>query len=386
MGLHSVQDYEERARELLPSPVWEYYSYGRERRWCYQDSINAFSRYRIRMKILQDVSHRSLATTVLGQPIKYPICISPTALHCFAHRDGEKETARGAKAAETLMVLSADASTGMADVVDAAPGGLRWMQIYPFVDRELTAAVIREAERLGYKALVVTVDSPARGMDARINQIFEEHPIVDDPKHCMQVYDQDVPSARAAKAAGDTGYIDYLMRMQFNPSATWGYISWIQSISSLPVVCKGILTAEDAKEAADAGVDGILVSAHGGRQMDGSPAPIDALAEVVDAVRGRGVEVYMDGGVRTGTDIFKALGRGARAVFVGRPVLYGLACKGADGVRDVLHILRDQFDTVLAVSGCTSPSSIHPGAVVHESYYHRNNSQGANGKLVSSKL
>eukprot|EP00057_Strongylocentrotus_purpuratus_P010267 XP_011664741.1 PREDICTED: hydroxyacid oxidase 2-like [Strongylocentrotus purpuratus] len=371
MGLYSVADYEKRAQEILSSSVWEYYDYGKERRLCLQDSINAFSRYRIRSQVLQDVSKRSLATTVLGQPLKYPICVAPTAIHTFAHRNAEKETAKGAEAAETLMVLSADSGFPMSDVAAAAPNGHHWMQLYPFNDPLLTLSVIRRAESLGFKGLVVTVDSPARGLDLRMTEIFQEPHIKNNPDLRMPVFEADIPSSRAATAEGDSKLIKYFRKMQYNPTATWDYIRWMKSQTSLPIVCKGILTSESAKAAADAGVDGIIVSAHGGRQMDGAPAPIDALAEVVDAVRGRDIEVYMDGGVRTGTDVFKALGMGARAVFVGRPILWGLACEGAEGVKNVLDILRSQLDDVLAVSGCTSPGCIPEGTVVHESYYHR---------------
>ncbi|XP_030841081.1 hydroxyacid oxidase 1-like [Strongylocentrotus purpuratus] len=348
MELYTVLDYERLAKEKLDKDAWEYFNYGRERKWCFQDSIEAFSRYRIRSRVLQDVSKRCLATTVLGQSIPYPICISPTAFHFFAHPDGEEATAKGAEAAGALMILSCGACSSMEDVAMAAPGGLRWMNIYPFTDRQLTEYTIRKAEKLGFKALVVTVDSPVPGIGA-----VSEHEQLNHPSHRMPVYEADIPSARAAKQESITNHFKYVDEMESNPKATWEYIRWIKKVTSLPVVCKGILTAESASDAANAGVDGILVSAHGGRQLESSPAPIDALAEVVEAVHGRGVEIYMDGGVRTGTDVFKALGRGARAVFLGRPILWGLACQGPEGVTNVLQILRDQLDAILALAGKT---------------------------------
>nr|XP_054748606.1 2-Hydroxyacid oxidase 1-like [Lytechinus pictus] len=371
MGLHTLADYERRAREIISDSAWVYYDYGRERRWCLEDSVKAFSRYRIRSQVLQDVSKRSLATTVLGQPLKYPICIAPTALHTFAHRGAEKETIKGAEAAETLMVMSASSSFPIEDVAAAAPNSHRWMQIYPNVDQELTLSFIRRSESLGFKALVVTVDSPVRGLDSRISEAFSHPDLVNNPDARMAALEVDIPSSREALERGDHKLYGYVREMLYNPKSTWEYIRWIRSKTTLPVVCKGILTYESAQAAANAGVDGILVSAHGGRQLDGAPAPIDALAEVVDAVRGSDVEVYMDGGVRTGTDVFKALGRGARAVFVGRPILWGLACQGAEGVENVLSILRSQLSDVLGLSGCTSPNTIPEGTVVHESYYHR---------------
>eukprot|EP00057_Strongylocentrotus_purpuratus_P012761 XP_011667235.1 PREDICTED: uncharacterized protein LOC752960 [Strongylocentrotus purpuratus] len=326
--------------------------------------------YRIRNRVLQGISHRSLSTTVLGEQIQYPIGIAPTAVHAAAHPDAEAETARGAAAADTLMVLSVDSHTAIADVSAAAPGGLRWMQTYLFKDRLLTQHIVREAERAGFKALVITVDSPVSGLDSKVRAALNKDAAIFAFR--MSNFEADIPSSRAAKAEGDTRYVKYVHQMQYNDSATWEDIRWIKSITNLPIVCKGIVSADSAREAADAGVDGILVSAHGGRQSDVAPAPIDALAEVVDAVRGRGIEVYMDGGIRTGTDVFKALGRGARAVFVGRPILWGLACQGSKGVSSILEILRSELDNALAISGCTSPDCIPSDMVVHESEYHRN--------------
>ncbi|XP_041474590.1 hydroxyacid oxidase 2-like isoform X2 [Lytechinus variegatus] len=348
MGLYSLFDYERQAKETLNKTAWEYINYGRERKWCFHDSIQAFSRYRIRSRVLQDVSKRCLATTVLGQSIPYPICISPTASHYYAHPDAERATAKGAEAAKALMILSCDATCSMDDVTEAAPEGLRWMNIYPFADRQLTEYTIRKAEKLGFKAIVVTVDSPVPGIDGAVDELLYG---VTDPLHRMPIYDVDIPSARAADQTNMTNHWKYVDEQLFNPKATWEDIRWMKKITSLPIVCKGILTAESASDAARAGVDGILVSAHGGRQLESSPAPIDALSEVVEAVRDQGIEVYMDGGVRTGTDVFKALGRGARAVFLGRPILWGLACQGPAGVKEILDILRKQLDTILALAG-----------------------------------
>eukprot|EP00057_Strongylocentrotus_purpuratus_P034072 XP_793811.3 PREDICTED: hydroxyacid oxidase 1-like [Strongylocentrotus purpuratus] len=372
MELYTVLDYERLAKEKLDKDAWEYFNYGRGRKWCFQDSIEAFSRYRIRSRVLQDVSKRCLATAVLGQSIPYPICISPTACQFFAHPDGEEATAKAAEAVGALMVLSCGARSSMEDIAMAAPGGLRWMNIYPFTDRQLTEYTIRKAEKLGFKALVVTVDSPVPGIHGAMEELLGKDHVVNHSSYRMPVYEADIPSARAAKQESNANHFQYVDEMTYNPKATWEYIRWIKKVTSLPIVCKGILTAESASDAASAGVDGILVSAHGGRQQESSPAPIDALAEVVEAVHGRGVEVYMDGGVRTGTDIFKALGRGARAVFLGRPILWGLACQGPEGVTRILQILRDQLDAILALAGCTSPNDIPPGTVVHESYYHMN--------------
>nr|XP_054770669.1 2-Hydroxyacid oxidase 1-like [Lytechinus pictus] len=372
--LFCVEDYEKLAQKVMDPLARSYYGYGNERGWCLRDSVQAFSRYRIRSRALKDVSHRTLSTTVLGQSIPYPIGVAPTGNHVMVHPDAEKATAKGAVAAGALLIHAVDSNETIADVAASAPGGLRWMQIYMFRDRQLTEHIVRETERAGYKAVVVAVDSPYSGLSPKLLDMFNNNGL-DHPKYCMRNFTADIPSFWESRAFDDSNNFKYLYDMQFHASATWDDIKWIRTITSLPIVCKGILSAESAKEAAGAGVDGILVSAHGGRQLDGAPAPIDAVAEVVDAVRGSGIEVYMDGGIRTGTDVFKALGRGARAVFVGRPVLWGLACQGSKGVENILEILVKEFDKALAISGCTSPEGIPLGMVVHESYYHQNNMQ-----------
>ncbi|XP_054767086.2 uncharacterized protein LOC129274274 [Lytechinus pictus] len=369
-AFYNIEDYEQEATKILPPEFTMYYNFARERGWCYQDSMKAFSRYRIRARNLEDVSQRSLSTTILGEPIPYPIGVAPTAWHAAAHPQAETETAKGVAKARALFILSMNSTSSIAEVAEATSNSLKWMQIYLCTDRLLTQHLVREAERAGFKAIVITVDSPRSGRDKKCYDILGRSTKANSSSFCMKNFDADIPFSREAKESGDINFNNYSSRVQFNNKATWDDVRWMKSITSLPIVCKGILSAESAQEAANAGADGILVSAHGGRQMDGAPAPIDALPEVVEAVRGRGVEVYMDGGVRTGTDVFKALGRGARAVFVGRPILWGLACKGATGVTHVLEILRTELESVFDNSGCTRPDMIPPGMVVHKSYYH----------------
>lgn len=366
----SLEDFQTKAKEIIEKEGWDYYDYAAGRKWTYNDSFKAFDRYIIRPRIMRDVGERDLATTVLGHPISIPVCAAPTALHVYCHPDGEKETAKGVKEAGSLMILSSEASTTIADVAGAAPGGLRWMQTYIFKNRKHTEHIVRQAERAGFKAIVLTVDSPVTvNWDDLDDSFLAEGHCKTDPKYRCINLDIDLPEVHAAKASGDINLVMRYLPEQHNSPITWDDFKWLKSITSLPVVCKGILTAEGAKEAADAGAAGIIVSAHGGRQLDGAPAPIDALSEVVDAVRGSDVEVYLDGGVRSGNDVFKALGRGARAVFIGRPILWGLACGGADGVNRILTMLGNELSDVMALSGCCSIRDIPPDMIVHKSYY-----------------
>ncbi|XP_071478441.1 2-Hydroxyacid oxidase 1-like [Diadema antillarum] len=365
-GLRSVHDYQVMAEKLLPEPYLSYYTYPSLSRQTYRDSLAAFSRYRFLPRTLSDVSRRCLSTTVLGQPISIPIGASPTAIHSLAHKDAEIATAKGVAAANTVMIQSCYSNKTIPDVAASAPDGLRWMQTYLFKDRRIVEHIIRTAEVAGHKAIVFTVDSPMSGLDSGYDRDFE---LFNEEQQKYSNIDIGLPEFKEARKQGARGIVRY-HRNQFDPSLTWDDVKWFRRLSTLPIVCKGILTAEAARQAADAGVDGILVSAHGGRQLDGVPAPIDALAEVVEAVRGRNVEVYMDGGVRTGADVLKALARGAKAVFIGRPILWGLTCRGSSGVQHVFDILQQELDYAMALCGCSDVNSIPSDIVVHESYYH----------------
>ncbi|XP_071511053.1 2-Hydroxyacid oxidase 1-like [Diadema antillarum] len=342
-----------------------YYAFPGSSSQTYKDSIASFSRYRFRPQVLADVSTRSLSTTVLGETISFPVGASPTALHTLAHKDGEIATAKGVAAANTILVQSSFSNKLVSEVAASAPKGLRWIQAYLFKDRRITEHLIKEAERAGYKAIVFTIDSPVPGPNYGLE---DDYSFFTEDQQIHNNLEFGLAEFEEAKKRGLSGIMDYYNE-QFDSSLTWDDVRWFRRITSLPIVCKGILTAKAARQAADAGVDGILVSAHGGRLLDGLPAPIDALAEVVEAVRGRKVEVYMDGGVRTGADVLKALARGAKAVFVGRPILWGLACKGDVGVKHVLDILRSELDYAMALCGCKDVNTIPSDVVVHESYY-----------------
>ncbi|CAN7942292.1 unnamed protein product, partial [Ixodes hexagonus] len=314
-------------------------------------------RLRLRPRVLRNVADRKLEVTLLGdQRLSMPVGISPTAFHKMAHPDGEIAVAKAAQDAGTLMVLSSFSNYCIEDVQEAAPEGLRWFQMHVFRDRELTRNLVERADRAGFRALVLTVDLPVCG----------EHEYDKRGDFCIPAY---------ANFEGTTRHEDADPRVTdddriFDPSLTWRDVTWLRSITKLPVVAKGICTAEGAEEAIRYGVSAIWVSNHGARHLDGLPSTIEVLPEVVNAVRGR-AEVYLDGGVRRGTDVVKALALGAKAVFVGRPAIWGLAYSGQAGVYQMLEILTQEFDRALALMGCSSLDQLRPEMVVHQNVFYR---------------
>ncbi|CAI0548488.1 unnamed protein product [Linum tenue] len=322
----NVMEYEEIARQKLPKMVYDYYASGAEDQWTLKENRNAFSRILFRPRILVDVSNIDMTTTVLGFKISMPIMIAPTAMQKMAHPDGENATARAASAADTIMTLSSWATSSVEEVASTGPG-IRFFQLYVYKDRNVVAQLVRRAERAGFKAIALTVDTPRLGRrEADIKNRFVHEPL---PRWIQTLLTTCVPQD----------------------------VKWLQTITSLPILVKGVLTAEDAKLAVQNGAAGIIVSNHGARQLDYVPATITALEEVVKAAQGR-VPVFLDGGVRRGTDVFKALALGASGVFIGRPVLFSLAADGEAGVRKVLQMLRDELELTMALSGCTSLKEI----------------------------
>ena len=327
----NVWDYERLAEEKLDANAHAYFAGGAGDEVTLRDNVAAFERRKLRPRILVDVQTVSTATSVLGTEIALPIVIAPLALQRMAHPDGELATARAAAAAGTIMCLSSAATCAPAEVAAAAPGTARWFQVYVFKPRDTTTALVEEAVASGYDALVLTVDVPYLGRRER--DIRVEFKI---PEHLTPQAD--------------------LYSGGFDASVSWRDLEWLAGYG-LPLVVKGILTAEDAKLACEHGAAGIVVSNHGGRQLDGVPASLDALEEVVDAVEGR-AEVLLDGGVRRGTDVLKALALGARAVLIGRAMVWGLAAAGEEGVVDVLRLLRYEVELGLALLGCASPADV----------------------------
>ncbi|PIK38784.1 putative hydroxyacid oxidase 1 [Apostichopus japonicus] len=321
--LCNVLDYENYAKEKLNDFAWVYYSSGVNRQQTIHDSRLAFQRYRFRPRVLRDVSTINLTTSVLGEPIAIPFCIGPTAAHAFANYGKEIATGKAADETNTLMVLSSSSMTRIEELRNQVPKGLFWMQTYLFKDKRVTLSNIRRAEAANFKALVVTIDSSGLGQNPIYSEYrWELEKLRESPNLRLVNYDNDFLVA----SPEDKLLTGYAAEQINGSSSSLDDVKWLRSVTKLPIILKGILNSSVAKKAAESGLaDGILVSAHGGRQLDSVPAPIEVLQEIVEAVRGTGVEVYMDGGIRTGTDILKALSLGARAVFLGRPVIWGLS-------------------------------------------------------------
>ncbi|XP_078484215.1 2-Hydroxyacid oxidase 1-like [Ciona intestinalis] len=340
----SMKDYENSARKKLPKSVWVYYSTGADNEQTLSDNCNAFSRYRLRPRVLNDVSKVNLGSTVLGTPIDFPVCIAATGMHKMAHPMGEIAVVKAAESMKIGYMQSIWATTSIEDVTAAAPDAIRWFQLYIYKDREITKQLVKRAERLGYRGFFLSVDTPVFGVPYGLRTTFSLPPNLS----YENFKDLDISDGLAD---GESKH-DLAERVasMVNPSMQWSDIAWLKSITNLPIVLKGILTGEMAKRAVKENVDGILVSNHGARQFDGVPATIDVLREIVQAVDGK-CEVYMDGGVRNGTDVIKAIAFGAKAVFIGRPVLWGLAHNGQEGVRHILEMLRVEFKTALQLIG-----------------------------------
>ena len=340
-----IEDFEREARERLPKMIFDYFEGGAGDEWTLAENRRAFDRWTLRPRVLVGVENIDLSTTVLGHPVPFPILVAPTAFHRLAHPDGELATARAAASLAVVMVLSTISTTPLEEV--AATGVDRWFQLYVMRDRSLAEQLVRRAYAAGYRALVLTVDTPQLGPRLRdIRNRFTLPPGVG----LANLPEVALPDGSGPGGRGSGSELSDLFAAEHDASLSWDDLAWLRSLSAMPLVLKGILTAEDARLAAEAGVDGIIVSNHGGRQLDGVPAPLDALPEVVEAAGDR-VEVMMDGGIRRGTDVLKALGLGARAVFVGRPILWGLACGGESGVRDVLKMLREELTLAMRLAG-----------------------------------
>ncbi|MBF6599178.1 MAG: alpha-hydroxy-acid oxidizing protein [Dehalococcoidia bacterium] len=337
----NLRDFEAVARERLGPGAYAYYAAASLDEVTLRENELAFARRRLRPRVLVDVSALDTATTLLGTPVAVPFGVAPTAVHALAHADGECATARAAAAAGAMFCASTMSSRSLEEIAQACDGP-RWFQLYPQDNAgPRTEALVRRAAAAGYSAIVLTVDlaAPARREpELRLGWMFSEQ-----------------PSGNLASAVG----ADDVPPMRFS----WRDLAWLRGVSPLPVVLKGIMTAEDGRLAVDHGAAAVWVSNHGGRQLDRVPASIDVLEEVVAAVAGR-AEVYLDGGVRRGTDVVTALALGARAVFVGRPMIYALAAAAEAGVALALQLLADETRNAMALLGTPDVPSITRAHVI----------------------
>ncbi|GAB4841954.1 hydroxyacylglutathione hydrolase glo4 [Ancistrocladus abbreviatus] len=342
----NVQEYQELARQALPKMYYDFYAGGAEDEHTLRENVKAFSRITIRSRILIDVSHINMSTSILGYNISAPIMIAPTAMHKLAHPEGEVATAKAAAASKTIMVLSFSSSCTIEEVASSC-NAVRFFQLYVYKQRDVSACLVQRAEKNGYKAIVLTVDTPRLGRrEADIKNKMTAPQL------------KNLEGLMSTVASSDGGSdLEAFASRTMDSSLCWKDIDWLRSITKLPILIKGVLTAEDAIKAVEVGVDGIVISNHGARQLDYAPATISVLEEVVCAVGGK-VPVLFDGGVRRGTDVFKALALGAQAVLVGRPVIFGLAAKGEYGVKHVIGMLKDELELTMALAGCPSVKDI----------------------------
>ncbi|MFI0449354.1 alpha-hydroxy acid oxidase [Actinomadura sp. 6N118] len=342
--MFSLREFEALARERLDPAHYDYFAGGAGDEVTLRANEAAFGRLALLPRVLRGAEKRQLDVTLLGRRAAMPVLVAPTAFHRLAHPEGERATARAVAAAETIMIVSMASTVAIEDVAVAAPEATLWFQLYIQPDMAFTESIVRRAEAAGCRALVVTVDSPARGRREReLRHGFDDLP---DGMCCENLRD------------GDAGVRPIVM----SPSISWEHFHRLREITALPIVLKGILHPEDARTAILHGAAAVMVSNHGGRQLDTVPTTIEMLPEIVAAVCGA-VPVLLDGGVRRGTDVLKALALGADAVAVGRPVVWGLAADGERGAGQVLGLLRAEIEQALTLCGCVSVHDLDPGMV-----------------------
>ena len=338
------------AREKLSPLAYDYYASGAHDERTLGENVAAWERIALHYRVLVDVSTRDASTTVLGTRVSLPVLVAPTAFHGLACADAELATVRAAGRSGTVMILSSLSNTRVEHVC-AASGGPVWFQLYVYRDRGATAALVARAEAAGARALVLTVDAPLLGRRERDvrNRFHLPAGLRVENMSAAGHGDVDMQGAESGLAA--------YVATKLDPALSWKDVEWLRSITKLPLLVKGVVRADDAVRAVQAGASGIVVSNHGGRQLDGSPATATVLGPIADAVNGR-IEVLVDGGIRRGTAVLRALALGARAVLVGRPILWGLAVAGEDGAHGVLEALRAELDQARALAGCAQVTDV----------------------------
>lgn len=346
-GPRTLADVAAVARARLDPAHWDFFAGGAGDERAVRGNEEALARHRLVPRVLRGAGTRDLRTGLLGADLSMPVLVAPTAFHRLAHPDGEPATARAVAAAGTVMVVSMAATAPVEEIAASAGPGRLWFQLYLQPDLAFTASAVRRAEAAGCRALVVTVDSPVFGHRER------------DLRNGFL----DLPAGLACENMRDGG--GRVRDIAMDATASWDRIGWLRTVTTLPIILKGVLHPADARLAVEHGVDGVFVSNHGGRQLDRAVATVDALPAIVDAVAGR-LPVLLDGGIRRGTDVVTALALGACAVAVGRPVLWGLAAGGATGVRHVLELLRADLDRAMALVGAATPGDLTADLVAPE--------------------
>jgi 4-hydroxymandelate oxidase len=360
----TVDDLEEAARARLSPMAYDYYRSGADEEHTLRRNREAWTTYEIWYRTLVDVASPRVTTSVLGTDVSSPILIAPTAYHALADAGGECATARAAAEAGTLYVASTLATTTLEDVAAAAPGAPRWFQLYVHKDREFTARLVERAKAAGYAAIVVTCDTPVLGRrcaDVRNGFALPTGMVM---ANLIAALPPDLRDGAGSELAR-------FVASRHDAAFTWKDLAVLaETCAPLPLVVKGVVRGDDARAALDHGARAIWVSNHGGRQLDLAPSTADGLVEIVSAVDGR-AEIYVDGGIRSGTHALVALGLGARAVFVGRPILWGLGAAGQAGVSRVLALLRDELVRSMQLAGCADVTAIDRDLVRRSRLFHR---------------
>lgn len=336
-----LDDFEPVAQAILPKAIFDYIAGGSEDEATLRGNREAFARYRFRFKVLASADKPDLASELIGHRFRMPVHLAPTAIHTMAHPEGEAASYQAASDAGVAFCLSTLSSRSIEEVAAAATG-VRWFQLYMHPERAISASFVERAVDAGYGAILLTVDLPLAGRRER--DIRNEFSLPDGVSYA------NLGGRRRRSTTAGLDPFAQDVNAQTHPGLSWSDLEWLVNKSSLPVIVKGIVRADDAVHAVEAGARGILVSNHGGRQLDYAVASLEALPEVVEAVGNR-VPVLMDGGVRRGTDVLKALCLGASGVLIGRPYLYALAVGGADGVRTMLTMLRDEIEVSMTLLG-----------------------------------
>ena len=350
--LLTIADYEARAKETMPKALFDrlFGDLGAPDWTTNTTNVTAMEAVKLRPRILVDVSEKDMTTEVLGEEISFPVMLAPTGTHQRAHPMGELAATRAAGAAGTILGLSTASSYSIEEVAEVATKPL-WFQLYFFQDRELTEILVRRAERAGYTAMMLTVDNLAgtsREREYRYAYILEQERTL---KNFQGIELPNLPTRETFTES-------------FESALNWSDLEWLRSLTSMPLIIKGIQTAEDARLCAEYGAEALVVSNHGGHALQGTEGTIDMLPQVADAVGDR-MEVYLDGGVRKGSDVLKALSLGARAVFIGRPIFWGLSIGGEDGVTNVLEILRTELSVAMGLCGVTDVKKVDRSLALH---------------------
>ena len=372
--LISVEDYHKKAKEILPKKIYDYFKSGADDESTLFHNQNDFNLLKLRPRALVDVSKIDLTTTILGEKVSSPILIAPTAMQKMCHFEGEIATAKATKKLKSLMTLSTMSTSSIEEVGKCLNGTPHWMQLYVCRDRQITLDLISKAEKSGFTALVMTVDTALLGnREADHKNEFSlpkglELPNL--PKEKSDVYLETTKK--------NYSQLSYFVETQIDQTLNWESVKWIKKQTKMKIILKGIVTYEDAILANEAKVDAIWISNHGGRQLDTCVSTIQALPEVIQAMKDTNskIEVYLDGGIRRGTDVIKALALGAKAVFVGRPVLWGLTCNGEIGVYNIMQTLNSELYRGMALCGCTNIESINEKLI-----YKKNNLFSVDSKL-----